>query len=164
MAEPLDLLSKDGFVEEPLGPLRIRTAAIVPPAHPLGPDYAEPHWAIWACEPRAPFGWICLFNTPEPDADLEKLGEEDLVRAAKLSALIGAAWVDVVRSADRVRRRQETALHRLPPHVYHQSVEELLSLRTAIRQVDPLMVATLIDMTYHWQTDPGGTRGPRFAA
>jgi hypothetical protein len=159
MAE-LDLLSRHGYAEEQRGPLTVRTAAVVPPAHPLGPEYAEPHWSIWASDSRVD-AWICLWNSTDPDGDMEKLDDDDLVRAAKLSILVGVPWDDVFDSADSVRRVQEAALTRLPMEVYEQTLDQLLLLRSAINAVNPFVVATLIGMTYHWQTDPGGTRGPR---
>lgn len=162
MAE-MDLLSPHGYAEEVYGSLLIRTAAVEPPRHPLGQEYAEPHFGVWAREARHERGWVCVFNTPDPDGAVCRLSDEDLDRIAQLSVLVGADWEAVAEDALNVRRVQEGALQLLPPHVYDQSVEELLGLRVAINQRDPFAVATLISMTYHWQTDPGGTLGPRFA-
>lgn len=161
MAE-LDLLSPEGFVEDARGPLILRTAAIEPPAHPLGPDYAQPHWAVFASAKHHDQGWVCLFSTTvDPEQSIATLDQESLERTERLSILLGAAWVNVVDSAKTVRDVQEAALKLLPPDVYQAPVEQLRAFRAAIWQADPSAVATIATMTFYWANDTGGDFGPR---
>lgn len=164
MAE-LDLLSPEGFVQDARGPLLIRTAAVEPPQHPLGPSYNEPHWGIFASAKRIDHGWVCMFATNDVERSLATLDDEDdLRRIERLSILLGAPWVEIVKGAKEVSDRQEAALKALPPEIYESPPEQLREFRGIVKAVDPLIVATALGMTVHWQTDPGGTRGPRFPA
>lgn len=160
MAE-LDLISADAFHEHEVGPLVIRVTPVTPPEHPLGPEYADPHWGIFA---RGLEGglWIGLNVTPSPDAALETLSEDDLERAERLSILTGVSWRAVAHSARGVTAAQEEAVMRLPPGIYSASPEELRRVRSKIPANDPEVVAQLLTMTYYWQTDEGGYRAARF--
>lgn len=162
MAE-LDVLSPTGYDETRLGSLIVRVAAIEPPQHPLGPDYAEPHWGIYCSAVDADPGWLAMNATPKPDDALETLdNRQDLLRTEKLSICIGATWAAICESALQVAKRQEAAVLKLPPQVYEATLEELRAVRGNLNIADPVIVAMLLGMTYHWQTDPGGTYGPRF--
>lgn len=163
MAE-LDLLAPEGYVEEELGPLTLRTARLEPPDHPLGTDYTEPHFGIFGSASNwTPRGWVCLFATPrDPEEAIATLDEESQERTRRLSILLGVPWQMIVhRGAKTVSDEQEAAVKRLPPNVYQETPEALRSLRTVCFTDEPLIVATLVGMAYHWQTDLGGYCGPR---
>lgn len=158
-----DLLSPEGYVEQRHGALVLRVAAVQPPHHPLGSDYAEPCWGVFGSATENDIGWLALFvPTTDVEAAIATLDPEAEQRAARLSVLIGASWAAIAGSAKSVTEAQESAVMRLPPEVYGYRLEELEAIRAYINTPDPNLAATLLGMTYHWQTDPGGTHGPRF--
>lgn len=166
MAE-LDLLAPHGYAEEELGRLTLRTAALEPPEHPLGSDYAEPHFGVFgSASDWQPRGWVCLFATPsEPDEAIATLDPESQDRTERLSVLLGVSWAQIVnRGAKTVSDEQEAAVEQLPPNVYEESPEALRQLRSYLFADEPLVVATILAMSYWWQTDQGGYLGPRFPA
>lgn len=162
MAE-CDLLAPEGYQESVLGPLSVRVAAVHAPAHPLGPEYTEPHYGVFGCSKRLPTcGWICL-GVPVLDGDamLATIDEGGQERAEVLSLTIGVSWKAIALSARGAVLAQEEAVSALPPHVYGATPKELATVRQLINDSDPKRVATLLAMSYFWATDAGGTRGPR---
>lgn len=163
-----DLISGEGFAEQLHGSLLLRVAAVTPPAHPLGHEYSEPHFAVFGSAVDAavaPIGWLALFvPVTDPDRAIETLDEDAQSRAERLSVLIGASWDAVAASAKTVCEAQESAVVRLPQEVYGYTLEELRTIRGYINTPDPNLTAVLLGMTYHWQHDTGGTHGPRFSS
>jgi len=160
-----DLISAEGYAEQQRGSLTLRVAAVTPPAHPLGQEYAEPHYAVFASATDNDIGWLALFvPVTDVDAAIATIDADAEERASRLSILIGASWAAVAASARTVVEAQEEAVMRLPSEVYGYSLAELRAVRTYINTPDPNLTAVLLGMTYHWQTDPGGTHGPRFSS
>lgn len=164
MAE-LDVISAEGFVEEDLGNrLNVRRAAVQPPQHPLGPEYSEPHFGIFASAKLHDQGWVCLATTSKPDAVMETMqDEDDWRRIERLSILLGSSWAAMVGSVRAVSGAQESAVRMLPPAVYQAKPDQLRQLRAMITHDDPATIAVICQMTFHWGMQPGGTSGPYFA-
>lgn len=162
MPEQLDII---GAIEEcQIGDLLVRVAPIEPAPHPLGPAAAEPHLGIFATAPNLPAGWVVLFAHPatDPEDSLELLDEDARERTERLSILVGVSWRAISASVIGVIRSQESAITQLPPMAWKGELSQLRFLRSFIAEADPVKVATLIQMTAHWTSDPGGTQGPRF--
>lgn len=164
MAE-LGVLSPEGFHEQPLGDrLTVRVAAVEPPQHPLGPEYAEPHFGIFARAKNRDFGWLVMMAVTDVDAAIATIGEKDQERTERLSICIGASWGAICIDALRVSKEQEAAVVNLPPFVYQCSAEELRRVRDNILATEPSVVVQMLEMTYFWGLDVGGSDGPRFVA
>lgn len=159
----LGVLSPEGFHEQPLGDrLEVRVAAVEPPRHPLGPEYAEPHFGIFARARGRDYGWLVMMAVTDVDAAIATISEKDQERTERLSICVGASWGAICIDALRVSKAQEAAVLRLPAFVYGCTPEELRRIRDNILATEPALVVQMLEMTYFWALDVGGTNGPRF--
>lgn len=161
MPETGDLVGD--YVDVPHHTLAVRVAPVLAGADPRGEVPDEPLWGLYVSAMDTEPGWLAINAVPFEDlAGAQRDLQEDTNqhRFLQLSILIGASWSALEASASRVARAQESAVLRLPPNVYTANLEELRAVRSMINNADPGIVAALLGMTYHWQTDPGGTNGP----
>lgn len=141
------------------GEILIRVVPLQPPE--ITGIEPEPMYGVLASAIHVDPGWISLWTVADEDppiADLEDPEARD--RVQRLSILIGATWRACEVNLAATIEKQESAVLRLPPAIYDFDLAELRRVRSAMNTLDQHQVALMLGMTYHWQTDPGGTYGP----
>lgn len=158
MADALNIIGP--YTEHSLyGEIVVRVVPLQPPA--IEGIRPEAMYGVLASAMRFDPGWISLWTVADeepPIADLEAADVRD--RIQRLSILIGATWQACELDLAATIEKQELAVSRLPPAVYDFDLNELRRVRSAMNTLDQHQVALMLGMTYHWQTDPGGTHGP----